>query len=154
MILRPLSRSSHRTTAVGKGIGPVTTEVATAMLTTFLLAGYSVPLCLVWAFGGIASCIGWDLWLALGSHHDLALGFTANAERAKQVAATNAPNAPEIAAQLNARASQYQQQMEEHGTLPGKDGGSVSIPGYQERKTADDNRVRIEQLCREFLSDD
>jgi hypothetical protein len=75
-------RASHRTTVVGKAIGPVTTEAAALMLSTFLVAGYSVPLVLIWMFGGIASCIGWDLWLALGQHHDLALGFAGKAERA------------------------------------------------------------------------
>lgn len=74
-------RGSHNTLA-GRLIGPVTAEAATVMLTTFLLAGFSVPLVLIWAFGGIGSCIGWDSWLAHADRHDPARAFTVAAERA------------------------------------------------------------------------
>jgi len=72
----------NRTSAVGRNIGPVTTEAATVMLTTFLLAGYSVPLVLLWLFGGIAGCTVWDLWFAHAPRHDLGTAFALSAERA------------------------------------------------------------------------
>jgi LAGLIDADG DNA endonuclease family protein len=72
----------HRMSVAGKAIGPVTTTAASAMLATFTLAGYSVPLVLLWAFGGAGACIGWDLWQAFGVHHDLGQLFTAQAEKA------------------------------------------------------------------------
>jgi hypothetical protein len=75
-------RASHRMSAAGRLIGPVTTELAAVMLTAFLLAGWSVPLALLWAFGGIGACVGWDLWQTFGEHHDLSSAFSGQAERA------------------------------------------------------------------------
>lgn len=72
----------NRTSRVGRVIGPVTTEVAAVMLTAFLLAGYSVPLVLLWLFGGIAGCAVWDLWFAHAPRHDLGTAFALSAERA------------------------------------------------------------------------
>jgi hypothetical protein len=71
-----------RMTAVGRNIGPVTTEAGTAMLVAFLAAGYSVPLVLLWMFGGAAACAVWDLWLAHGDRHDPVRVFAAAAEQA------------------------------------------------------------------------
>jgi hypothetical protein len=72
----------NRTSRVGRVIGPVTTGAATVMLTAFLLAGYSVPLVLLWLFGGIAGCAVWDLWFAHAPRHDLGTAFALSAERA------------------------------------------------------------------------
>jgi len=72
----------HRMSKVGRYIGPVTTEAGTVMLVTFLLAGYSMPLVLVWGFGGAFACLGWNMWQRHAAHHDLTVGFTAAAQRA------------------------------------------------------------------------
>lgn len=71
----------HRMTLMGRNIGPVSIGAGTAMTATFLLAGYSVPLVLVWAFGGLAGCMTWDAWLHHAASHDLTIGFAANAEK-------------------------------------------------------------------------
>jgi hypothetical protein len=69
----------HRLSAVGRAIGPVTITAATVMTTVFLVAGYPVPLDLLWLFGGTAACIGWDMWLVHGEKHDLTSRFSAAA---------------------------------------------------------------------------
>jgi hypothetical protein len=72
----------HRMSKVGRLIGPVTIGAGTAMTGAFLLAGYWVPLILVWAFGGFSASLGWDAWLHHAAHHDLSIGFGAAAEKA------------------------------------------------------------------------
>lgn len=72
----------HRMSAVGRSIGPVTIGAGTAMTGAFLLAGYWVPLVLVWAFGGFAASVSWDAWLHHAAHHDLSVGFGAATEKA------------------------------------------------------------------------
>jgi hypothetical protein len=72
----------HRMSAVGRFIGPVTIGAGTAMTGAFLLAGYWVPLVLVWAFGGFAGSVGWDAWLHHAAHHDLSIGFGVASEKA------------------------------------------------------------------------
>lgn len=72
----------HRMSKTGRLIGPVTIAAGTAMAGAFLLAGYWVPLVLVWAFGGFAGSVGWDGWLAHAAHHDLSIGFGAATEKA------------------------------------------------------------------------
>jgi hypothetical protein len=71
----------HRMSLVGRYIGPATTGAGTAMTAAFLQSGYSVPLALLWIFGGFAACTGWDAWLHHAPHHDLTIGFTANAQK-------------------------------------------------------------------------
>jgi hypothetical protein len=72
----------HRMSAAGRLIGPATLGAGTVMTGVFLLAGYWVPLALVWALGGAAACTGWCGWLHHAAHHDLAIGFGAAAEKA------------------------------------------------------------------------
>jgi hypothetical protein len=72
----------HRMSVAGRSIGPVTIGAGAAMAGAFLLAGYWVPLVLVWAFGGIAGSIGWDAWLHHAAHHDMSVGFGAATEKA------------------------------------------------------------------------
>jgi hypothetical protein len=92
----------HRMSRVGRLIGPATIGAGTAMTGAFLLAGYWVPLVLVWAFGGFAGSIGWDAWLHHAAHHDLAIGFgqasaKAGLGTARVVPATVAGRKPEQA---------------------------------------------------------
>lgn len=72
----------YRMSAVGRAIGPVTIFSGTSLLSAFLLSGYSVPLMLIWAFGGSTAALGWGGWLHHAAHHDLAIGFTENAGKA------------------------------------------------------------------------
>lgn len=72
----------HRMSKVGRLIGPATIGAGTAMTGAFLLAGYWVPLILVWAFGGMSASLAWDAWLHHAAHHDLSIGFGAAAQKA------------------------------------------------------------------------
>jgi hypothetical protein len=72
----------HRMSAAGRAIGPATLAAGSLLTGTFLLAGYWVPLVLLWALGGASASIGWDAWLAHAAHHDLSVGFGAAAEKA------------------------------------------------------------------------
>jgi hypothetical protein len=60
---------------VGKAIGPATLAAGSSVTAAWLLAGFSVPLALVWTMGGAAVCIGWDAWLHSAGQHELALAF-------------------------------------------------------------------------------
>lgn len=72
----------HRMSLVGQAIGPATIFSGASMLSAFLLAGYSVPLMLLWGFGGVTASIGWDGWLHHAAHHDLSIGFGVAAQKA------------------------------------------------------------------------
>lgn len=72
---------TSRLRAVARWIGPATTAAGTLMLFTFLVAGYDRFLIDVWLFGGVAACLGWDLWMH-ASQHDLTRAFAAAAEGA------------------------------------------------------------------------
>lgn len=73
---------SHRTKLVGRWIGPVTALVCTGWLVMVVYAGFSKGLLEAWLVGGLAGCIGWDIWIAAGDHHDLARAFVPAAESA------------------------------------------------------------------------
>jgi len=66
---------SNRASLVGKAIGPATLAAGSSVTAAWLLAGFSVPLALVWTMGGAAVCIGWDAWLHSAGQHELALAF-------------------------------------------------------------------------------
>lgn len=72
---------TSRLRAVARWIGPVTIMAGTVMLFTFLVLGYNRFLVDVWLFGGVAACLGWDLWMH-ASQHDLTRAFAAAAEGA------------------------------------------------------------------------
>jgi hypothetical protein len=61
----------HRSTAVGRGIGPATIAAGSAMTSAFWLSGYSMPLVLLWMFGGVTAAAVWDIWIHQAQHHDV-----------------------------------------------------------------------------------
>jgi LAGLIDADG-like domain len=72
----------NRRTAVGRSIGPLTTQAGTIATAVFLTAGFSVPLVLAWVAGGGFAAGAWDLWLAHAPRHDLDEIFGRAAARA------------------------------------------------------------------------
>jgi len=123
----------HRMSAVGRVIGPVTIFSGASMLSAFLLAGYSVPLMLIWATAGISGTIGWDAWLHHAPHHDLSLTFGAAAEKSGLgtarvlPSARKADGAPALAARSRGRRGRVLS-----GTVA-LEGGEVTPAGAAER---------------------
>jgi hypothetical protein len=66
---------SNRLSAVGKTIGPVTAVTGSVFTAAWLLAGFSVPLLLVYFFGGVVACLGWDVWIHVAASHDITRAF-------------------------------------------------------------------------------
>jgi hypothetical protein len=73
---------SHRAAVLGRWIGPVTALAATGWLAAIVAAGFSRELLSAWLYLGVPACIGWDVWLAVGDHHDLSRAFIPAAEAA------------------------------------------------------------------------
>lgn len=72
----------HRATAFGRFVGPVTTAAVACVTAAYLLAGVSAPLALTYLFGGVISCLTWDIWMTHAVHHDLGYGFARTTQRA------------------------------------------------------------------------
>jgi hypothetical protein len=101
---------SNRISAVGKMIGPVTTVAGSVLTAAWLMAGWSVPLLLVYFFGGVVACLGWDVWMHVGVSHDITRAFGPASEAAfgkpARLSMTRAPKAAaDPAAPARSRAS-------------------------------------------------
>jgi hypothetical protein len=64
-----------RLSVAGRAAGGTTALLGSAVTAAWLLAGFSVPIAIVWTFGGAAVCLAWDAWLHAAGSHEPALAF-------------------------------------------------------------------------------
>lgn len=101
---------ANRISTVGKMIGPATTAAGSVLTAVWLMAGWSVPLLLVYFFAGVVACLGWDVWMHVGVSHDITRAFGPASEAAfgkpARLSMTRAPKAAgDPAAPARSRAS-------------------------------------------------
>lgn len=69
----------HRQSWAGRWLGPITSVLAGVFLACFLWTGFAALTAIFYAAAGVVACIGWDIWLTVGDHRDLAATFAATA---------------------------------------------------------------------------
>jgi hypothetical protein len=72
----------HRQSWAGRWLGPVTSVLSGVFLACFLWTGFASLTAIFYAASGVVACIGWDIWLTVGDHRDLAATFAATAASA------------------------------------------------------------------------